>query len=35
MRKILSDAAAVGTATGRSLNWHARESDFYYYHGSA
>jgi hypothetical protein len=35
MRKILTEAAAVGTATGRTLNWHARESDFYYYPGSA
>lgn len=35
MRKILTEAAAVGTATGRSLNWHARASDFYYYPGSA
>src|SRR5271166_1355921 len=35
MRKILTEAAAVGTATGRSLNWHAREPDFYYYPGSA
>jgi hypothetical protein len=35
MRKILTEAAAVGTATGRTLNWHAREPDFYYYPGSA
>src|SRR5271167_138972 len=35
MKKILIDAAAIGSATGRSLNWHARESDFYYYPGSA
>jgi hypothetical protein len=35
MRKILTEAAAVGTATGRTLNWRARESDFYYYPGSA
>jgi hypothetical protein len=35
MRKILTDAAAVGTATGRTLNWRAREPDFYYYPGSA
>jgi hypothetical protein len=35
MRKILTEAAAVGTATGRSLNWHAREPDFYYYPQSA
>src|SRR5271167_1512026 len=34
-RKILTEAAAVGTATGRSLNWHAREPGFYYYPGSA
>lgn len=35
MRKILTEAAAIGTATGRTLNWNARESDFYYYPGSA
>jgi hypothetical protein len=36
MRKILTEAAAVGTATGRTLNWRARESDgFYYYPDSA
>jgi hypothetical protein len=35
MRKILTEAAAVGTAAGRTLNWRARESDFYYYAGSA
>jgi len=35
MRKILTEAAAVGTATGRTLNWHAREPDFYYYPNSA
>ena len=27
MRKILTDAAAIGTATGRTLNWRARESE--------
>ena len=36
MRKILTEAAAVGTATGRTLNWHARDHpNFYYYAGSA
>jgi hypothetical protein len=35
MKAILTEAAAVGTATGRVLNWHPRESDFYYYPGSA
>jgi hypothetical protein len=36
MRKILTDAAAIGTATGRTLNWRARESEgFAYYPGSA
>jgi hypothetical protein len=36
MRKILTEAAAIGTATGRTLNWRSRESEgFYYYPGSA
>jgi hypothetical protein len=36
MRKILTDAAAIGTATGRTLNWRARDSEgFAYYPGSA
>jgi hypothetical protein len=36
MRKILTEAASVGTATGRTLNWLSRESEgFYYYRGSA
>ena len=36
MKKILSEAAAVGAATGRTLNWRPRESeDFAYYPGSA
>jgi len=36
MKKILSDAAAIGSATGRTLNWRARESEgFAYYPGSA
>ncbi len=36
MRKILTDAAAVGNAAGRSLNWRPRESlDWTYYPGSA
>ena len=36
MKKILTEAAAVGTATGRTLNWRARDSEgFAYYPGSA
>ena len=36
MKAILTDAAAVGTATGRTLNWRARESEgFAYYPDSA
>ena len=36
MKKILTDAAAIGTATARTLNWRARESEgFAYYPGSA
>ena len=36
MKKILTDAAAIGTATGRTLNWHSRPSEeWYYYPGSA
>jgi len=36
MRKILTDAAAIGTATGRTLLWRDRESEsFRYYPGSA
>jgi hypothetical protein len=36
MRKILTEAAAVGTATARTLDWRPRESEgFYYYPGSA
>jgi hypothetical protein len=36
MRKILTDAAAIGTATGRTLLWNARASEgFAYYPGSA
>jgi hypothetical protein len=36
MRKILTDAAAIGTATGRTLNWRSREAEgFYYYPDSA
>ena len=27
MKKILTDAAAIGTAAARTLNWHARPSD--------
>jgi hypothetical protein len=35
MRNILTDAAAVGTATARTLNWHAREAEgFSYYPNS-
>ena len=36
MRNILTDAAAVGTATARTLNWHPREAEgFGYYPNSA
>ena len=36
MKKILTDAAAIGTAAGRTLNWSARPSEgFYYYPKSA
>ncbi len=36
MQKILADAAAIATATARTLNWRARESEgFAYYPGSA
>ncbi len=36
MRKILTEAAAIATATTRTLNWRARESEgFAYYPGSA
>ena len=36
MKQILTDAAAIGTATGRTLNWGSRPSDgFYYYRNSA
>jgi hypothetical protein len=36
MRKILTDAAAVGNAAGRALNWRPRESlDWTYYPGSS
>jgi len=36
MRKILTDAAAVGNAAGRALNWRPRKSlDWSYYPGSA
>ena len=36
MRKILADAAAVGCATGRSLNWRFRKEDGWaFYPGSA
>jgi hypothetical protein len=36
MRKILTDAAAVGNAAGRALNWRPRKSlDWAYYPGSA
>jgi hypothetical protein len=36
MKKIMSDAAAVGAATGRALNWRVREKDGWaYYPGSA
>jgi len=36
MRKILTDAAAVGNAAGRALNWRPRESlDWTYYPNSS
>ena len=36
MRKILTDAAAIGTGAGRTLNWNARPSEgWFYYPGSA
>ena len=36
MQKILTEAAAIATATTRTLNWRARESEgFAYYPGSA
>jgi hypothetical protein len=35
MKKILTDAAAIGTAAGRTLNWHPRPSEgFFYYPNS-
>jgi hypothetical protein len=35
MKKILTDAAAIGTAAGRTLNWNSRPSEgWYYYPGS-
>jgi hypothetical protein len=35
MKKILIDAAAIGSATGRILNWRSRQSEgWYYYPGS-
>ncbi|TPG77999.1 DUF1254 domain-containing protein [Pseudomonas mandelii] len=36
MKKILTDAAAIGSATGRTLGWNARPSEgWFYYPGSA
>jgi hypothetical protein len=36
MEKILTDAAAIGTAVGRTVNWNSRPSEgFYYYPNSA
>jgi len=32
MKKILTDAAAIGSATGRVLNWNARPSEGWYYY---
>ena len=32
MKKILTDAAAIGTAAGRTLNWSARPSEGFYYY---
>ena len=35
MKKILTDAAAIGSATGRTLNWHPRPAEGWsYYPGS-
>jgi hypothetical protein len=35
MKKILTDAAAIGSATGRTLNWNPRaDEEFGYYTGS-
>jgi hypothetical protein len=36
MKKILTDAAAIGTAAARTVNWNSRPSEgFYYYPNSA
>jgi hypothetical protein len=36
MKKILTDAAAIGSATGRTLNWNTRPSEgWFYYQDSA
>jgi hypothetical protein len=36
MKQILTDAAAIGTAAGRTLNWYPRPSEgWFYYPGSA
>jgi hypothetical protein len=36
MKKILTDAAAIGSAAGRTLNWNSRPSEgWYYYPGSS
>lgn len=36
MKKILTDAAAIGTAAGRTLDWNARPAEgFFYYPNSA
>ena len=32
MKKILTDAAAIGSATGRTLNWNSRPSEGWYYY---
>ena len=32
MKKILTDAAAIGTAAGRTLNWNARPSEGWFYY---
>ncbi len=34
MKKILTDAAAIGSAAGRTLNWNSRPSEGWYYYGS-
>ena len=35
MKRILTEAAAVGSATARAISFRARDKDFYFYPGSA